>query len=248
MLGPFETFGPPHLTAMAVIVAAGVSLPVLAGKVGSARLTRAICGTIAVVLLANETAFWAHGLATMELRDFLAGGLPLHICGAAVFLVAWTLWRPQQYVYEIAYFWGLAGTAQAILTPNLQMGYPSYQFFQFFVTHGSIVIGVLFATLALKMRPRRGAVVRTIVVTNLYMVAVAGVDWALGANYMFLCRPPEGASPFFFLPWPWYLLVLEAVGLAMILLLCLPFVFHKFHEGDELHEAESTEPGANGTS
>jgi len=56
-----------------------------------------------------------------------------------------------------------------------------------------------------------------------HLVDGAVADAALGANYMFLCAPPRGASPFFFLPWPWYIPALEAVGVAVTLLLFLPF-------------------------
>ena len=237
----FQTFGPPHVTAMVLIAAAAVALPVWVRRAGSARLTRRVRGAIALVLLGNELVFYAHGLATLAPAEFLRGCLPLHICGAAVFLVAWTLWKPTQYVYEIAYFWGLGGTVQAILTPNLLVDFPAYRFWQFFITHGALVAGVLLATWGLRMRPARGAVLRVVVTTNVYLVLVACADWALGANYMFLREPPAGASPFFFLPWPWYILFLEAVGLGMVLLLCLPFVL-----SDRLRFHGSTNPPRRG--
>ncbi|MCK4602219.1 MAG: TIGR02206 family membrane protein [Phycisphaerae bacterium] len=219
----FETFGPPHVAVMALTAAAAAGLPVWARRARSAKLTRGICWAIAVVLLANEFVSYGCGLAAGPAADFIRNSLPLHICTTAAFLVAYTLWKRNQYVYEIAYFWALAGTLNAIITPNLSAGFPSYWFFEFFITHCGIVVGVLFATFGLGMRPARGAVLRVFVVTNLYMAVVAGANWSLGANYMFLREPPAGASPFFFLPWPWYILFLEAVGLAFALLLYMPF-------------------------
>jgi len=223
---PFRAFALPHLVAVALTVGLAVGLVVWARKVGSARLARRIGLTLAVVMLANELVYLVYGFSTAPVAEFARGFLPLHICGMAIFLTAWTLWRPNRYVYEIAYFWAMGGSVQALLTPSLggQEGFPTYWFFAFFAGHGLTVTGVAFATWGLRMRPGRGAVLRVVIATNLYMLLVAGLDWLLGANYMFLCRPPEGVSPFFFLPWPWYLVVLELVGLVLVLLLCLPFV------------------------
>jgi len=229
----FRTFAPPHVAAVFLTAAAAVALSLWARKTQSAKVPQAIRWAIALGLLGNEFLFYGYVLATEPLKEFARASLPIHICGAAVFLTAWTLWKRSQYVYEIAYFWGLAGTLQAVLTPNLTEGFPAYRFFQYFLAHGGIVVGVVFATWGLKMRPARGAVLRVFVITNLYTGLVAGANGALGANYMFLCAPPLGESPFFFLPWPWYILFLEFVGLGLVLLLYLPFAL-----GDRLRRGE----------
>jgi len=221
---PFVTFGSAHVGAIAIIVAAAVALSLWARRARSPKVTLAIRWAIALGLPANEAVYYVYVLLHDGWHTFVTASLPLHICGAAVYLTAWTLWRRNQYTYELAWFWGLGGTLQAILTPNLAVGLPDYRFIQFFLTHGGIVIGATFATFAMGMRPRRGAILRVVVLTNLLMGVVAGLDWLLGANYMFLCRPPRGASPFFFLPWPWYILFLEAVGVVFVTLLYLPFV------------------------
>ncbi len=222
----FQTFGLPHVAVMALTAVLAVGVAGWARRAGSGRRVRGVCLVLAGVLVANELLYLAYGLAVAPLEEWARRFLPLHVCGVAIFLTAWTLVKRSQYVYEIAYFWGLGGTVQAILTPSLTEGegFPTYWFFAFFIAHGLTVVGVAFATWGLRLRPKRGAVLRVVLVTNLYLLLVAGVNRLLGANYMFLCRPPAGASPFFFLPWPWYLLLLEVVGFGFVLLLCLPFV------------------------
>jgi len=219
----FETFASPHLAAMAVIVSAAAALPLVVRVTRSPRLDRIVRWTIALALLANELAYYAYGLATQPADDFLRQKLPLHLCGAAVYLTTWTLIRPGQIVYELTYFWGIGGTIQAIVTPNLQVPVASYWFFQYFLCHGLIVVGAVYATFAMGWRPRRGAVLRMMILSNLYMGAIAVFDWAMGANYMFLCHPPAGDTPFFFLPWPWYILFLEAVALVTGVVLYAPW-------------------------
>jgi len=220
---PFVPFGAAHVGVMVLTVGVAVGLSAGARLSRSAALTRWVGLAIAVVLVGNELIYMGVGLVTMPAETFAREFLPIHICGAAVYLTAWVLWRPTRWVYELAYFWALAGTAQAILTPDLEDGYGSYWFTQYFITHGGIVIGVLYATWALRLRPGRGAVLRVFVLTNVYMLFVALIDWLLEANYMFLREPPAGQSPFFFLPWPWYILFIEGVAVVMVLLLYLPF-------------------------
>ena len=53
-----------------------------------------------------------------------ADALPMQLCDWAMFAVIAALVTLRRGVYEVAYFWGLAGTLQAILTPNLQSGFP----------------------------------------------------------------------------------------------------------------------------
>jgi len=54
-----------------------------------------------------------------------ADAMPMQLCDWAMFAVIAALVTRRRGVYELAYFWGLAGTLQAILTPNLRDGFPS---------------------------------------------------------------------------------------------------------------------------
>ncbi len=45
--------------------------------------------------------------------------LPMHLCDWAAVAAIFTLLRPNQKSYELAYFWTLSGTLQATLTPEL---------------------------------------------------------------------------------------------------------------------------------
>ncbi len=138
------------------------------------------------------------------------------------------MFRPNRRLYELAWFWTIGGSVQAILTPNLQHNFPSYWFIQFFISHGLAVVGVMFATFVFGLRPDKGAALRVFIITNIYMIFVACINLLRGSNYMFLCRRPKGASPFFFLPWPWYILFMEAVGLIICTtLLYLPFMLER---------------------
>ncbi|MCY4603731.1 MAG: TIGR02206 family membrane protein [Gemmatimonadetes bacterium] len=230
----FEFLGPSHIAAMGATLALPILLTIVVKRLNSAKATQAICGAFAGVLLLNEILPWGQRLAIVGAYDFVRWYLPLHVCSITVFAVAAALLFRWQTAYEIAYFWGLAGATNAVVTPPLIADYPAYRFFQYFVAHGGIVAGALFATWGLDMRPTSKSVIRVFVLLNLLAIVAFGVNWALGSNYMFLSRPPVTQSPFFFAPWPWYIPILDGVALVLFYLLLLPFKIGRRVDGSRI--------------
>lgn len=219
---PFQLFGTPHLVAMGAAVAVPAALSVAVRRRGSERATRAACVSLATVILANQVAYWIFRFATLGGETFAREHLPLHVCGVSVLLSVATLLFRRRLTYELVYFWGLAGASNAMVTPELAEGFPDYRFFQFFVSHAGIVASAIFATWGLGMRPTFKSLVRAFAGLNVLAVAVTPVNLALDANYMYLREAPDTASPFLFLPWPWYILWLEGLALAFFVALYLP--------------------------
>ena len=219
----FALFGTAHLVVLALTVVVPVALAAASGFGRRKRTTRAICWSLAALLVINEIVVYIYTLTVHGSGEFLKEKLPLHLCGVGLYLTSYVLIRPRQLLYEFAFFLGLSGTLQAIITPNFSEDPTLFHFTQFFITHCGIVVGVLFATWAMRMRPRLRGVLYTWLAANV-LVAVAGLaNWLGGWNYMFLCAKPDGHSPFFFVPWPWYLLVLEPVALLMFYVFYVPF-------------------------
>ena len=219
----FEFFGFAHIAAMGVILAVPIVLTLVVKWLDSAKATLAICYGFAGVIAVNEVLNWSHRIATVGVQEFVREYMPLHVCGITVFAVVVMLVFRRQTTYEIAYFWGLVGATNAVVTPQLELGYPQYRFFQYFIAHGGIVAAALFATWGLGMRPTTRSVLRVFVLLNVLAVVLIGVNLMLGSNYMFLCQPPVTKSPFFFLPWPWYLLFLDGIVLVLFYVLFIPF-------------------------
>ncbi len=219
----FELFGFAHVAAMGVILAVPIVLTLVVKWLDSAKATLAICYGFAGVIAVNEVLNWSHRIATVGVHEFVQEYMPLHVCGITVFAVVVTLVFRRQTAYEIAYFWGLVGATNAVVTPQLDIGFPQYRFFQYFIAHGGIVAAALFTTWGLGMRPGARSVLRVFVLLNVLAVVLIGVNVMLGSNYMFLCQPPATKSPFFFLPWPWYLLFLDGIALVLFYVLFIPF-------------------------
>ena len=150
--------------------------------------------------------------------------LPLALCNAGVVVAAIACWWRVPLLVELTYFIGLAGTLQAVLTPDLDVAFPHLVFFEYVVGHVGIVLAALFLVVGMRLQPRPGAVLRVFAITAAYTAFVGLIDGVTGANYMFLRRPPGEWTLLRLLgPWPWY--VVSAAGVALVLLgvLDLPF-------------------------
>ena len=218
----FQTFSTAHLIAMGLTLVVPILLVAIARRGAAAMIGYVLAG----VLLTNEVASLCYRFADFDLADFIRNDLPLHFCGIAVFATAGTLIFRNRRAYEIAYFWGLIGSSNAVITPSLGVedGFPSYRFLQYFIAHSGIVAGVLYATLGLRMRPTLGGLFRAFLYVNLFAIGVGICNVVMDSNYMFLCEPPITASPFFFAPWPWYIPILDIVALGMFFAVFSPFL------------------------
>ena len=219
---PFELFGGAHIVVMVLSVAVPAAMSVIVRRADSEKVTRAVCVAFAGVLAINQVTYWYYRFATEGAAVFLREHLPLHLCSIAVVLSIVLLLTRARLPYELTYFWGLAGTSNAIVTPELTEGFPDYHFFQYFITHGGIVATALFATFGLGMRPTFKSLMRAFVWLNVLAGVVALVNLALDSNYLYLCEAPVTASPFLFLAWPWYLIWLEVLAFGFFALLYLP--------------------------
>lgn len=176
---------------------------------------------IALVLAADAVVFVVH---EGSVGGWSVRSLPLNLCDVALFVAAVTCWRPRPLGVELTWFWGMAGTLQAVVTPDLSASFPSADFWLFVVGHLGIVIAALYLVVGCRLAPRPGAVRRVFLITVAYTLGVEVIDAVTGANYMFLRRLPSHASLLSVLgPWPWYIVSAAVVAVLLFLLLDVPF-------------------------
>lgn len=225
--GPFVLFSAEHWAAILVIVLLNVSFLFLRRRAKPETL-RVWRYTMAAVLIVNELAWHIWNLAVGQWK--IQTMLPLHVCSVFVFLSAYMLVKRNYPIYEFAYFLGIAGATQAVLTPDLGIyAFPHFRYFQTFISHGLIVTAAIYMTLVEGFRPTWKSLGRVMIWSNVYLLFVGVINWLIGSNYMYVAHKPETASLIDMLgPWPWYILALEAIGLVMFLLLYLPFAVRDF--------------------
>ena len=208
-----------HIGALVVIAVATAALIVL-GRRGPGPWLK----MLALVLVLDEVSWWVYLLAGGQPGSVLAQSLPLQLCDVAIFVTAAALWARAPLLVEVTYFWGLAGTLQALLTPDLPQHFPSYPYFQYYIAHGGVVASALLLVVGLRIHPRPGSLLRIAAVTLAYVALVGVVDAITGADYMYLRAKPPSATLLDVLgPWPWYLLGATAIGLVLFAVLDAPF-------------------------
>ncbi len=223
MQSAFKPFGAEHLTVIGLTVCLCTGLSLWVRQSRSQCVKQAICISIAVVLLSAEWFNYAWVLVHEGWMNFVDHSLPLHVCGFTLYLAVFVLITRNRYAFQLLYFWAFAGTVQALLTPVDQEGFPAWDCFHFFIIHGGVIVGAAVATFGMEMRPTRKGLAGAYVLSWVMVLVVGGINALLGTNYMYLCAPPSGSTPFYFLPWPWYILFLGLLALVFFTLLWLPF-------------------------
>jgi hypothetical integral membrane protein (TIGR02206 family) len=219
---PFDLYGPGHLLALTIIALAGLSLPSLRRWNEHQRLIFRY--SMGIFLIIDELGWhvWAVYWDIWTIQTML----PLHLCSLMIWLSAYMLITKNHAIYEVAYFLGIGGALQALLTPDASgYGFPHFRAFQTFIAHGLLVLIPVYMTVVEGFRPTLQSLKRVFIWTNLYLIPVFFLNLLIGSNYLFIAHKPAFPTLLDLLaPWPWYVLELELVGMAILFLLYLPFL------------------------
>jgi hypothetical integral membrane protein (TIGR02206 family) len=231
-------FGSPaHAVPILLVLAASIALPLLVKRAGSARLRdRVACGLV--------LALWVHE-AVYEVYWFLIGAwtvgnaLLLHMCGLAIMFLPVVYFSPdgrfRQWLFDLLYFFGLGGAVQALLTPDIGMhGFPELKYFNYFFSHGTLIVGVVYAAALYRVPLTWKSLVRIAAGTTALALAAFGLNrlfllfppYELGNYFMMGYPPPTGSVIDLFAslfgPSPRYLIGLELMGAVLLAIMYLP--------------------------
>jgi hypothetical integral membrane protein (TIGR02206 family) len=227
----FTLFGPVHLAILCSVLA-------LAGALSYVRRRFPATGKLirfglAVTLLIDTAIFYAWQIKCHNLT--FPDHLPLELCDASLALTILSLFLLRPLLFDLAYYWALAGASMALLTPNLWEPFPSFGIVQFFVAHGLTVTGVLYLLWSGQARPRSWSVARAMIGVNLYAAIVGLFDYLYKTNYFYLRSKPANPSLLDLLgPWPAYIAGAELVTFVLFLLLYSPVRLKRWIKSTEL--------------
>ena len=219
----FQPYGLPHVTVIFLAIVLPFALAAIVQRSKSQRLEKIIIGVLSTVLILNYVIYliFIRSRGIVDWRQIL----PMQMCDWGIVVVIVAMWTGHQRWFEVAYFWGIGGTLQAVLTPNLPYGFPDWRFISFFTSHCGIIVGVVFLMLTRRYRPYPMSIVRVWLWSEFYFVVTLAVDKLTDVNYGFLLHKPEAFSILSFLSdsWPLYLLQMHGVALLFFLVLYAPF-------------------------
>ena len=228
----FRPYGASHLTVIFLTLVLPFALAAMVWRTKSQLVAKTVVSVLSAVLIINYIVY----LIFIRSSGFIDWQhmLPMQMCDWGMVVVIVAMWTGNQRWFEVAYFWGIGGTLQAVLTPNLSFGFPDWRFISFFTSHCIIIIGVVFLMLTRGYRPHPLSIVRVWLWSEFYFVVTFLVDKLTGVNYGFLLHKPEAFSILSFLSdsWPFYLLQLHAVALLFFLGLYVPFAVYDLVKRD----------------
>jgi hypothetical integral membrane protein (TIGR02206 family) len=156
----------------------------------------------------------------------LAESLPLHLCGLAMIITSYILFKESKKVFVNTFFILMIGATMAVLTPAVEndLGFPHYRYFQFFFGHGMIMINFTFMLFVMDFYKeiKYKHLLNNFFTVIIFAVFNLVVNLLTGGNYMYLMgKPGEGTAFDLFGEHPWYVI--------NILIFGIPIFFHLFY-------------------
>lgn len=217
---PFRLLDVSHLTLLALLAVATALVVTLGPRLVS-RTRRVVELVVGWILLLN-TAGWHLWNAALGLWD-VQEMLPLHLCALMSFVTAFALFTRRPLLAALAWLIGTPGALMALATPEVApYGFPHYRVIQSWLQHGILWLAGFWLVFADDIRPTWRHARQSWLALHLTAPVVFVINLVLGSNYLFINRKPEFASALSAMPpWPTYLLVLEVIVVAVIVLFWL---------------------------
>lgn len=177
--------------------------------------------------IAGSLVVWT-GLKLFTGQFDITNDLPFHLCNLMGLLVVLLARSKKFWMYEVLFFWTMAGTVQALITPALKDSFPHYNYFKFWIVHAGVVVYILYATFVYGMRPTLKSVFKAYFALMVYAAVTFLINKLLDANYFFLNgKPPHPSALDVLGDWPVYIGVILVGLVPFFLLIYLPFAIFK---------------------
>ncbi len=231
----FRPYGLAHFVVIGLTISLPFVFAALARRSRSSRSERVIARLLVGVLVFNSLGYEIYLAFTVGLPWQKA--LPFQLCDWAMVAIIVALLTGRERWLEVAYFWGIGGTLQAILTPDLKFAFPDIRFLTFFIAHSGIVVAIAFMMIMRRFRPHWASIGRTFAWSEIYFVLTITVDLITGENYGYLIHKPAAASLLDALsdqrvP---YILQMHLLALIFFCALYLPFAVYDLVRGNASH-------------
>ena len=226
-LAPFIRFSTSHLVAMFLSLFLLIYIPYQIYKNPKDSWIDMISQSLGLLLIGNEVGWVIYKLSLGHI--YWAELMPFELCTINAYFLGYLLiFRPSYAIFEVVYFWAMAGTVQGIITPRLFAGYPHYLFFEYFITHTGIVLATLILVFRYHWKVTWLSVWRAFLWLQVPTLINLVFDFTFNVNYMFMRELPKVSSVMdYFGQWPWYIFACEVFALISFILYLLPFLLLK---------------------
>ena len=185
---------------------------------------------LAFALIISEMAYYWRLVGVPSLEPNPIDHLPITVCGWSAVFCSFMLIGKSQTLFDICYFWALAGSIFALITPTVitYTGPTRFRYYQFWGQHLLAYVAVFYMIFVHKMRPNKKSFIKSYIALAVLAV-IAYISNSMlgpGANYLFLAKPEDTPSILDFLPpvFALRILIMAAVITLLFFVAYLPWL------------------------
>ncbi|MEM5565234.1 TIGR02206 family membrane protein [Psychroserpens sp. AS72] len=210
-----------HLIPIGLAIIIAIALITYARRVSAESQYRNI-HSIAIFISVTVIAFHVYSMYSTDYN--MRTDLPLYLCSLLGIIIPIFTYYRKYWMFEILIFWIIAGTLQGVITPDIAEGFPSLDYFRYWIVHLGLLTIIFYSILVLKLKPKLKSVFKSFLALQVYVVLMIIINYVLDANYFYLNRKPASASVLdYFGDWPYYIIVGQLIIIPLFLLIYLPF-------------------------
>jgi len=191
------------------------------GSKNSQRFIGAGLATITTIAVLSRMLFTSmDGSFTIEAE------LPIHLCRLMAFILPFAMFTKNRYWLGLSYFIIIAGTLQALITPDLPLSSPHYSYYIYWILHGFLFVLPFYIIIVYGLIPTKKDLWNAFIILNIYAAFTILINCILNSNYFYTWHKPEAASLLDYLgPWPIYIVAVELIGLLFFYIAYLPIMY-----------------------
>ncbi len=206
-----------HLLPIVIALIFGFGLIRYARK-SSNSLKQSVFNTLGIVVAATVFIFHSYHIGFKSYN--IQTDLPLYLCSLMALIIPVFTYFKKYWMFEILLFWIIAGTLQGVITPDIAVGFPSFDYFRYWIVHLGLLIIIVYAVRVFGMRPELKSVFKSFLALQIYVLLMITVNYFLKANYFYLNQKPKSASVLdYFGEWPYYIIVCQLIIIPLFLLI-----------------------------
>ncbi|MBE6932615.1 MAG: TIGR02206 family membrane protein [Ruminococcaceae bacterium] len=184
---------------------------------------------LAFALIISEMSYYWRLIAMPSLGPNPVEHLPISVCGWVAIFGCFMVIGKSQSLFDICYFWALAGSVFALITPTVltYAGPTRFRYYQFWTEHLVSYIAIFYMIFVHNMRPYKISLPKAYIALVILAVIAYYANTLIGpgANYLFMARPEAAPSVLDILPanFSLRLFIIAAVITALFVLVYLPW-------------------------
>ncbi len=163
-------------------------------KISNANFNSNLTKIIGFILLSRFVLIHPYQHYHLDIWS-LQSSLPLHLCGISAFLSGLLMFWKNQIAYECLFYWGLCGAFHSLLTPEMTNGSQGLLYFEYYLSHGGIVLAALYLTFVVGMKPRKNSWLFIFIYSQGLIPTIGLINTILDSNYLYLSSPPDANNP-----------------------------------------------------